>query len=442
MTRFLGNTSQETSSARRPALDFPPASSPSSPFPPLTDIIDLTIGEDTPMLGVVEEGDKEEEDSVSFTSKGKGTESGTGASDPARLSALKRPRPRLSSSPKDEPFLKRRSPPSKLGPSVILGYKAAFLNVSPPLTTVGGCPPQAHPFLTLSSPERAIWNDPYLRCAIVRFPEARSEVKFRLWAITSHLDLAQLVLHAFERHLPMVLPVRLDQAIIFKKVNYSEMEMRAFYYTPGFITPPITYNADERQLWNNYLAAVADLLARPHARALVFRGGLVSRLVQALAPKQFFDGLLYGPSAQVTRYNKGFTDPEAGTVEDEVSQYDVSVILGVTTTPPGKGTSGTWSIWPSGRLFEEEFRGWDGEWNAACERWFMDSWSRREGRAFVSSGREWKHNLRRVIVEGLPRDVKRVAPEAWSTALERLRADMVEVWPANNCLSDIRLPIE
>ena len=174
----------------------------------------------------------------------------------------------------------------------------------------------------------------------------------------------------------------------------------------------------------------------------MLRGGLVSRLVQALAPKESFNGLLYGPSAQVTQYNKGFTNPEAGTVEDEVSQYDVSVILGVTTTPPGKGTSGTWSKWLSGRLFEEEFRGWDGEWNATCERWFMDSWSRREGRAFVSSGHEWKHNLRRVIVEGLPRDVKRVVPEAWSTALERLRADMVEVWPANNCLSDIRLPIE
>ena len=77
-------------------------------------------------------------------------------------------------------------------------------------------------------------------------------------------------------HLPMVLPVRLDQAIIFKKVNYSKMEMCAFYYTPGFITPPITYNADEQQLWNNYLVAVADLLAQPHVHALVFKGGLVS----------------------------------------------------------------------------------------------------------------------------------------------------------------------
>ena len=145
------------------------------------------------------------------------------------------------------------------------------------------------------------------------------------------------------------------------------MEMCSIYYTPGFITPSIHYNADECQLWNNYLVAVVDLLAWPHACALMFRGGLISWLVQALAPKEFFNGLLYGYSAQVTQYNKGFTNPEVGTVEDEVSQYDVSIILGVTTMPPGKGMNGTWSIWPSGRLFKEEFRGWDGEWNAACD---------------------------------------------------------------------------
>ena len=86
--------------------------------------------------------------------------------------------------------------------------------------------------------------------------------------------------------------------------------------------------------------------------------------MQALALREFFDGLLYGPSAQVTQHNKGFTNPVAETVEDEISRYNVSVILGVTTTPPGKGADG---IWPSGELFEEEFRGCNGEWNAACE---------------------------------------------------------------------------
>ena len=175
---------------------------------------------------------------------------------------------------------------------------------------------------------------------------------------------------------------------------------------------------------------------------LVFKGELVSQLVQALALREFFDGLLYGPSAQVTQHNKGFTDPVAETVEDKISQYDVSVILGVTTTPPGKGADRTWSIWPSGELFAEEFRGWDGEWNAACERWFMDCWSHWECKAKVRLGHEWKHFLKQDLVEGLPQKVEKVASSTWSTTLERLKVDMAEVWPASNCLWDFWLPIE
>ena len=104
-----------------------------------------------------------------------------------------------------------------------------------------------------------------MQWAIIRFLDAHPEVKFRLWVITSHLNVAQLLLHAFERHLPLALPVRIDQAFMFKKAKYSEMEMHSFYYSPGFITPSIPYSSDSYQLWNNYLAAAADLLARPRA---------------------------------------------------------------------------------------------------------------------------------------------------------------------------------
>ena len=208
---------------------------------------------------------------------------------------------------------------SGLGSAIIDRYKAEYLEVSLPLTRVGECPDQAHPYLTLSSPEHAIWSNQYLQWAIICFLDACPKVKFRLWAITSHLNVAHLLLHTFECHFPLALPVHIDQAFMFKKAKYSEMEMCSFYNSPGFITPSIPYSSDSYQLWNNYLVAVADLLAQPHARALVFKGGLISQLVQALSLREFFDGLLYGPSAQVTQHNKGFTNPVAETVEDKIS---------------------------------------------------------------------------------------------------------------------------
>lgn len=318
-------------------------------------------------------------------------------------------------------------------------YREEYLTVPIPLTTIPNDASHVHPYLSMQSVDRAVWNDQYLRWAIIRFPNPRSEVKFRLWALFSNLSVPELLIRAFERHLPLALPIRAGQAFLFKKEKYSETEIRAaLYYTAGFITSRVLYSADGFQLWNNYLAATADLLSRPHARGLIFKGGLVSRLVKALAPKGFFDGLLYGPSAQVTRYNKGHTNPDDNTVEDEISRYDIEVILGVVTIP-GKET-GVHSIWPSGRIFEEEFRGWDGEWNAACETWFLESWGRREGQAKVLSARNWKHMLNRAIVQGLPRVAAKVPSEVWSEACAKLRTDMQPIWQSNY-LSELGLPV-
>ena len=178
--------------------------------------------------------------------------------------------------------------------------KENYLLCSIPLTRISDETFHLHPHLSTTSQQQSTWNPQYLQWAQVHFADQHSEAKFLLWALYSDLSPGDLLLQAFERHLPISIPICSDHAFLFKKDTYSEMEKRAFYYTPGFITATILYNSDGWQLWNNYLAAVMDLLARPHARALIFRGGLVSRLVKAIAPKDYFDGVLYGPLSQVT----------------------------------------------------------------------------------------------------------------------------------------------
>ena len=360
------------------------------------------------------------------------TSVGGGSEETSESLGSKRPRPL---SPEGERTRSRKRPAAESSETLGLALsriKENYLLCSIPLTRISNETFHLHPHLSTTSQQRSTWNPQYLRWAQVRFADQRSEAKFLLWALYSDLSPGDLLLRAFERHLPISIPIRSDHAFLFKKDTYSEMEKRAFYYTPGFITATIPYNSDGRQLWNNYLAAVMDLLARPHARALIFRGGLVSRLVKAIAPKDYFDGVLYGPSSQVTQHNKGATDPDAGTVDDEISAYDVEVILGVTTTPPGRSESGTCSIWPFGRMFEEEFRGWDGEWNQACEEWFKDSWQWREGHAKVRTGREWKRSLNRDHVPNTPKDIPKVASNVWSEAVEVLRKEMSSSWTLNH----------
>ena len=72
----------------------------------------------------------------------------------------------------------------------------------------------------------------------------------------------------------------------------------------------------------------------------------------------------------------------------------------------------------------------------------MDCWSHRGCKVKVRSGHEWKHFLKRDLVEGLPQKVEKVASSTWSTALERPKVDMAKVWPASDCLRDFQLPIE
>ena len=137
---------------------------------------------------------------------------------------------------------------SRLGSAIINWYKAEYLEVNLPLMRVGQCLDQVDPYLSLSCPDHVIWNDQYLQWAIICFPDVHSKVKFWLWAITSHLNLTQLLLLALDHHLPLALSVCIDQGFIFKNAKYSDIEMCSFYYSPSFIPPSIPYSSDGCQL--------------------------------------------------------------------------------------------------------------------------------------------------------------------------------------------------
>ena len=136
---------------------------------------------------------------------------------------------------------------------------------------------------------------------------------------------------------------------------------RAIQFTTCLPLSPLTS-------WT-HLMSVNELLSCPHVRALAFKGGLISRLVQEFSPRRFYEMLLYSPSLQVTRYSRGYTDPNQNTVDDELTSYEIRVILGMVNKPQARGV---YSIWPPGTTFNDEFRGWNREWNVVCERWFQD----------------------------------------------------------------------
>ena len=101
---------------------------------------------------------------------------------------------------------------------------------------------------------------------------------------------------------------------------------------------------------------------------------------------------------------------------------------------------GVYSIWPPGTMFKDEFRGWNGEWDAVCERWFQDCLQKKKGRASAWPERKWRSWLHKVRVEGLPKEVKQITQATWDVALNDLQSHMVHTWQ-DRSLADLKLPI-
>lgn len=335
--------------------------------------------------------------------------------------------------------------PSTSKPSTLEALRSKYLEGEIPYTTIKSTIDYKHTFFSASSGDRVEWSEQYLQRIILHFSDARSEVKLRLWALFTQVNGRDLVQRALIRHVPLGLPVHMDDDALFRKSHYSMSEQEARFYTPDYEPVLIPYTDDASKLWSLYKTSVAQLLERPHARALVFHGGLASRLVMALAPKIFYEVVLAGPSAQVTWHRKGYTDPRARTVTDELCKGDLDIIAGVTATPPpGKNVRpgdkpGQYSIWPPPEMFATIFKGWHGEWTQECENWFQQSWIAREGHAFLTPNRTWRQHLQRDHVEDLPKRVPKIKKEEWEEAHSDLRSIMQDKWQ-DQCLSQLRIP--
>ena len=138
-----------------------------------------------------------------------------------------------------------------------------YLGVSPALAS-NGAEPSGYPHLSSSSTQVVPWSKEYLRWGIIHFPDARSEVKLRLWALSALLTSQELVQRALEWHVPFTLAIGVDDISKFRKVHNSDMESYPVYYMPAFRSPYIADTNDGYSLWNSYLMSVNELLSCPH----------------------------------------------------------------------------------------------------------------------------------------------------------------------------------
>ena len=158
--------------------------------------------------------------------------------------------------------------------------------------------------------EDAEWNLDLLQHGYLLFWDLGAQVRVRYWANCSPeiFHLRQVLERAITHGVRFSICVHANDMARFRPLKISEMDriLSSRIYEPSYQEPRIEYGTGIT-FANQYLGKLADILRRPHARALIGLGGPASWIA-----RQYGDDLVQqfmnSPSIQVTYHGKGYMD--------------------------------------------------------------------------------------------------------------------------------------
>lgn len=140
-------------------------------------------------------------------------------------------------------------------------------------------------------------------------------------------------------------------------------------------------------LWEQ---GVRTILARPHARAALTRGGLIARIAQEFGLTAAH--VLQGPSSEVTRIGtrNALQVPGGRTlIDDYLTDAEVAILLGVV------GPRARYSLWPTEHVFARAWWQDYDEWTAEHDDWFTERLLEIRSAHHASlNARQWRDLLR------------------------------------------------
>ncbi|KII83576.1 hypothetical protein PLICRDRAFT_180192 [Plicaturopsis crispa FD-325 SS-3] len=209
------------------------------------------------------------------------------------------------------------------------------------------------------------------------------------------MDLADVLRRAVERCMEFSVKIPVVEVTSFRprREDMTQMELAANIW---YDSPDTDFTYDPRQdnfrLRTSYISIVTGLLARPHARAFIFRGGIYTRLAREFGGDNLLQRAFAGPSVQVTWHIRGrVSHANSDTMDDAVSEPEEWMLLGRVKSA-GKRTSDRW-LWPSPKMMRDYWM-WNGEWDDNTERWFQRYLEHfRQGRAWPKTDGQWRQYL-------------------------------------------------
>lgn len=216
------------------------------------------------------------------------------------------------------------------------------------------------------------WNSEFLEEGVILFPENRTQLRLRYWAASNRAvqSMREVIEFAIMRGMRFLIAIPLAALPRFQLSEPPSMkDLTKRTYDTGFQESQLTYTKGRAAFMYQYLGRLADILRRPHARAVIAMGGPTSWIARHYGGDRLITEFMTGPSIQVTVHHRGGVNSDTAhnvpVFYDQLSEQEIELIHGY--IPLGSPTEDRWA-YPTSELFEEFSKHWRGEWNSGCER--------------------------------------------------------------------------
>lgn len=287
------------------------------------------------------------------------------------------------------------------------------------------------------------WNTTFYQESVVLFPDSRTLTRLKYWAIVDSdiLHMRHLLDLAISRNMRFVMATRLGDLKSFKPAMTSDLaELTKRTYEAGFQEEHLRDINGGAAFRDQYMGKLADILCRPHARALISMGGPAAWIAKRYGGSALVQRFMDGPSTQVTVHHHGavtsssfYDDP---LFHDQISAQEENLVHSfVTAENPDQHR---W-LFPTLEIMEDFCNHWNGEWTEGCDSIFHNiAKSLERGAAKPLTRKGWKSYLHSTN-HGTRCPPTLLTPEHFSKVDELLLA-FPDPWHGKR-IADISIPI-
>ena len=294
-----------------------------------------------------------------------------------------------------------------------------------------------------SLPPDLTWNQSFATESILLLPDARTSTRLRYWAICkpSMRNMRHVLNLAIERNMRFHMATRLTDLKVFRPKSAPVLsELTGRTYEAGFQEEHLRDINGGAAFRDQYMGKLADILRRPHARALVSMGGPTAWIAKRYGGPEIVQRFMNGPSTQVTVHHRGAvaSSPfcEDPIFYDQISAQEENLVHGF--VPAENPEHHRW-LFPTTEIMEDFCNHWSGEWTQGCDLILHNiAKALDRGTAKPLTRKGWRSYLHSANHGDKRPDV--VLTQAHFSQVEELLRDFPDTWHGQR-IADIHIPV-